>query len=204
MTQHINIIVCVNDHYFSLGLAVLMNNYFTRRGWSVTFLPHHHYHEADMVVQDSNEVCSRQFCHNADNLRHIRVITVRHTRRVSRTRQPRCLSDYGTIHTHDAEAQIVNLLAQVIDSYQTPDTAYIECPRCELVLTPRERQVLAAFRACKPPYQVAKHLGISPQTVSSHKRASMRKLGFQSNKELYHWLQHGGLEHEMQGTRFYR
>lgn len=97
----------------------------------------------------------------------------------------------------------MRLLAQIIESYQTSDTAYIACPRCELVLTARERQVLAAIHGGESYYQVAKQLGISSRTVSSHKRAAMRKLGFQSNKELCHWLQLGGLEHEMQATRHY-
>ncbi|MGQ6230871.1 response regulator transcription factor [Serratia sp. IR-2025] len=69
----------------------------------------------------------------------------------------------------------------------------VECCYCATGLTPREHQVLHSMAAEIAPAGVAKLLQLSPKTVSAHKRAAMRKLGFKYNHELYHWLRKGGL-----------
>lgn len=58
-------------------------------------------------------------------------------------------------------------------------------------ITRREREVLQAIAAGLSPTQIARKLQISTKTVSAHKQASMRKLGFQRSHNLYHWLWQG-------------
>lgn len=65
-----------------------------------------------------------------------------------------------------------------------------ECDRCELRLTPRERAVILLLGDGLSPVQVADRLCISHKTVSSHKRAAMRKLRLRRTTELYHWVKH--------------
>lgn len=45
-----------------------------------------------------------------------------------------------------------------------------------------------------PPTAIARYLALSVKTVSNHKQAAMRKLGFKRNVDLYHWLRQGGLK----------
>jgi DNA-binding NarL/FixJ family response regulator len=51
-------------------------------------------------------------------------------------------------------------------------------------LSPREQEVLSAFRELPRPSKVAGHLHISPHTVKNHLRSIYRKLGVNSQAEL--------------------
>lgn len=62
-----------------------------------------------------------------------------------------------------------------------------------LALTQREREVLHQLKQGKTPACVASFLGIKEKTISSHKRAAMRKLNFKRTNELFHWMLQGGL-----------
>ena len=51
------------------------------------------------------------------------------------------------------------------------------------------------YLACElPQATIARNLHLSVKTVSNHKQAAMRKLGFKRNADLYHWLRMGGLK----------
>ncbi|HGM5456453.1 TPA: helix-turn-helix transcriptional regulator [Serratia marcescens] len=60
-------------------------------------------------------------------------------------------------------------------------------------LTPREQEVLYHLKQGKTHTGVATCLGIKVKTISSHKRAAMRKLNFKRTSELLHWMIQGGL-----------
>ncbi|UBI66919.1 LuxR C-terminal-related transcriptional regulator [Serratia sp. HRI] len=59
----------------------------------------------------------------------------------------------------------------------------------------RHEQDVMRYLACElPQATIARNLHLSVKTVSNHKQAAMRKLGFKRNAGLYHWLRMGGLK----------
>ncbi|WP_439090257.1 helix-turn-helix transcriptional regulator [Serratia bockelmannii] len=60
-------------------------------------------------------------------------------------------------------------------------------------LTPREQEVLHQLLLGKTHADVASFLGIKEKTISSFKRAAMKKLNFKRTNELFHWMLQGGL-----------
>ncbi|ALL35899.1 response regulator transcription factor [Serratia marcescens] len=65
-------------------------------------------------------------------------------------------------------------------------------------LTPREQEVLYQLQQGKTHAGVASLLGIKEKTISSHKRAAMKKLNFKRTNELFHWMLQGGLTSHQQ------
>jgi DNA-binding CsgD family transcriptional regulator len=62
------------------------------------------------------------------------------------------------------------------------------CPQCDYTsLTIRELQVIRALVLGVSQKDIPEYLQINRKTVSSHKRAAMRKLGLKCNAELYYW-----------------
>ncbi|WP_261237480.1 response regulator transcription factor [Serratia marcescens] len=60
-------------------------------------------------------------------------------------------------------------------------------------LTQREHEVLCHLKQGKTHAGAANCLGIKVKTISSHKRAAMKKLNFRRTNELFHWMLQGGL-----------
>ncbi|HGM4959386.1 MULTISPECIES: response regulator transcription factor [Serratia] len=60
-------------------------------------------------------------------------------------------------------------------------------------LTLREHEVLCHLVQGKTHACAANCLGIKVKTISSHKRAAMKKLNFRRTNELFHWMLQGGL-----------
>ncbi|HDS1649591.1 response regulator transcription factor [Stenotrophomonas maltophilia] len=62
------------------------------------------------------------------------------------------------------------------------------------LLSPREAQVVHLLLAGKGVNEIALELAVTKQTVSTQKRAAMRKLGVSSNAELFRFASELGLE----------
>jgi len=58
-------------------------------------------------------------------------------------------------------------------------------------LTRRQKEVIICITQGMALGEIARELNISAKTVSSHKTAIMRKMGFRRNSELYRWLRNG-------------
>lgn len=60
-------------------------------------------------------------------------------------------------------------------------------------LTRREHEVLRHLSQGKTHASTANCMGIHAKTVSTHKRAAMKKLNLKRTSELFHWMLQGGL-----------
>ncbi len=95
--------------------------------------------------------------------------------------------------------QPVALIFQCIESTIFPQLLSNEQarPSAELFihepLTPREHEVLFHLKQGKTPAGAAISMGVKVKTISSHKRAAMKKLNFRRTNELFHWMLQGGL-----------
>lgn len=108
----------------------------------------------------------------------------------------------GYVLKSAAVSELLGALRAVVEGaiYLSPDVAHtavgaalaagaIKSP----TLGRRERQVLALVAAGKRTPQIAAQLGISPDTVESHRRNIMRKLGLHSVAELTKFALREGL-----------
>ncbi|UTO00470.1 response regulator transcription factor [Serratia nematodiphila] len=62
------------------------------------------------------------------------------------------------------------------------------CVSSSGILSPRQQDVVICIKRGMALGEIARELNINIKTVSSHKTAIMRKMGFKRNHELYHWL----------------
>jgi len=107
-----------------------------------------------------------------------------------------CVRVLGCLGSRAQSTALLGLVAQGLQHLEDREAALPQyCPQCvNTTLTEREMEVMCCMARGIAQKQLTQRLHISHKTVSSHKRAVMRKLGFRRNVELYHWLRLGGLE----------
>ncbi|WP_048797043.1 MULTISPECIES: response regulator transcription factor [Serratia] len=101
------------------------------------------------------------------------------------------------LYRHQSVSLFLQLMENVLISLQR---ASVKSPPTSATLlhaplTPREQEVLHQLQQGKTHAGVASVLGIKEKTISSHKRAAMKKLNFKRTSELLHWMIQGGLTH---------
>ncbi|MDY7605645.1 helix-turn-helix transcriptional regulator [Serratia marcescens] len=99
------------------------------------------------------------------------------------------------LYRHQSVSCVLQLVANTLLSPLPPPDKKLKTVKSVLhkQLTPREQEVLHQLKQGKTPASVASFLGIKEKTISSHKRAAMRKLNFKRTNELFHWMLQGGL-----------
>lgn len=195
MTQDIVTISIIDtDHFFALGLEMVVQDYFNNKGVMSSFLSPEESHRAHMLFQERTPNRSAQFCRHRiiDNQQHVFLIeNMTHSFPTSRWLD--CISVSGRIERHIRRENLIREV-EVALSNQSALWSISECPRCRLALTPREHDILNALSFSMTAKSAAPLLKISQKTFSEHKRRIMEKLGFIRSVELYHWLQSGGLK----------
>lgn len=181
---HINIFIHDTDQYFALGLAALVQSACLRRRTTVTFLTQKTYYLADlMIVSGEPPPIIWPYHARAGNTWQV-VLLIQD--RVRYRAPPSALHEVGVIKRSDSTnivLQLIDLVLKKNDDHTTNNAPYY-IP----TLTARELQVLSGIAQGLQSVQIAKQLGLHAKTISSHKCAAMRKLGFSRNQELYYWL----------------
>lgn len=180
MKPRIVIALWGNNLFFLQGIRCIFEKYFYAQGMTALFLP-----TAGMSVVDLN-VADLIVKSNADwkegrQQRH-KILLIREKN------AERIIYQQGEIGS-DAKPEAVMLLLDRLFEAPLKNSAHSLSDYVKITL--REREVLRAIAAGLSPTQIAKRLQISTKTVSAHKQASMRKLGFQRSRDLYHWLWQG-------------
>jgi len=85
------------------------------------------------------------------------------------------------------------LSEQAIDSYIKEITPVLNPVDISLVLTVREREVLQRIAQGNMNKEIAADLGISPRTIEFHRLNIMRKLGVQTQQELFRYCINAGI-----------
>ncbi|EPL9180887.1 response regulator transcription factor [Serratia marcescens] len=185
-----------DNRFFVQGMMHILRMHLTGRGYTAEFVTTDHAAKVDLIVRAESKVWLAQPCRLAgQEWRNDRaVIAVRDVAMRHSVAGPICRGEIGVLDRRDSPAVVVHLVERLL----TPNAARSQvnkawCERCSFHLTTREQEVLWAISEEMEPFKVAKRLKLSEKTVSSHKRAAMRKLGFRRNSELYHWLRKGGL-----------
>lgn len=103
-----------------------------------------------------------------------------------------CPFEAGTIYRDMSIISMLNLVISAM-GWQTllsPLQCKGEsmCISSSSMLSPRQQDVVVCIKRGMALEEIARELNISIKTVSSHKTAIMRKMGFKRNHELYRWL----------------
>ncbi|WP_447883574.1 helix-turn-helix transcriptional regulator [Serratia fonticola] len=173
-----------SDHFFLQGMQHLLKAYFYKKEISVVFVPMLKESLADVRVADlviKRAIAWEQHRHE----RHKIVIVRSYTSDEGKT-----VVLQGKVNRSDKPEAVVRLLDELFE----PSTWPSHCDHVTCIkISPRERQVLLCIAAELTPCQIAKKLAISNKTVSGHKKAVMRKLGFIRPNDLYSWLLLNGI-----------
>lgn len=194
------ITVCILDanRFFALGIKLILLSYFELRGQGVFFVGEDSVARADLVFWSARYGLPGQLCQQASlgSGQFTAFIVVR-SGLGDKLSCRRCRCEQGTLWRGASPKSLLALVEKGLRAKDTskPQMQTSSCSSCAtLSLTRREQDVMSCMSWEMAPKSVPLYLNLSPKTVSAHKRAVMRKLGFKRNEELYHWLRNGGLE----------
>ena len=186
-----------NDNFYMAGLIMALSAYFKNKNRNVNFIHGSSITEpADIIFQAircGTFIDPRSQYHANSGKSHYFAIVD--------NREPHLQHLYRNVEKNNVfyRHQSVNNLLQLIEkkifsSQQLPEThpseqeVFLREP-----LTLREHEVLCHLKQGKTHASAANCLGIKVKTISSHKRAAMKKLNFRRTNELFHWMLQGGL-----------
>lgn len=189
------ITVCIQDdnRFFAQGIQHILLSHFQRLGQGVRFVDPQQAACADLVFCSVRKGWPLQLCrHCVPGKPVVPVfIAIRATQHI---KSARCLREQGSLWRRARPQALLTLVDKGVKAQGNPVPPAL-CPCCmSLSLTEREQEVMRYMSWEMTPKSLPQHLNISHKTLSSHKRAVMRKLGFRRNAELYHWLRLGGLD----------
>lgn len=198
MKPYITVVIQDHNRFYVQGIQYLLQAYFTPSGMEVQFAAATASISADLVVCTEPIAGMAPLCRMRRHGWHGRasVIVVRESGKGWRRTPLRCPSELGTLTRSDKPDALLRLVGKILDAPGWGALSQATCKRCSPSLTWRERQVLRGLESEMSPERLASLLGLSPKTISTHKRNAMRKLGFRRNSELYYWLRQGGLGDE--------
>lgn len=189
------ITVCILDanRFFVQGIQYILVPYFERQGLGVCFVDEQEAARADLVFHSVRKGWPLQLCRPGEPEKPLTpvYIAIRATK-TERTRY--CWRELGSLWRDSRPQMLLALVDEGLKVQGKPVPPAL-CPCCmSLSLTEREQEVMRYMSRELTQKSLPQYLNISHKTVSSHKRAVMRKLGFRRNAELYHWLRLGGLD----------
>lgn len=197
MIKNITVAILEPDQFFVQGVQHILLLYFHVQGVTPRFVGESEVMRADLVLLPKYKSLPLMLCldHSPEALSVPAYITISNSHS-GRQRDAPCHLVLGCIERRACPQVLLRQVEQIMRARKHRERTPAEtCPQCMAqVLTGRERDVMCGMawgisQAC-----LSQYLHISPKTISTHKRAAMRKLGFRRNVELYHWLRLGGLK----------
>lgn len=197
MNKSLNIIIIDDDRFYTAGLAMVLAIYLKKQGQQAEFFSSHAFGKtADIVFQSIRCGTFTSFassiCAKNEKPEYVAIADRKdyHLQHLYRN-----VNKSNILYRHHSVNQILQLVENVLFSLQRVSVK--SQPNTETALyaplTEREREILLQLKEGKTPACVASVLGIKEKTISSHKRAAMKKLNFKRTNELFHWMLQGGL-----------
>ncbi|CUZ26217.1 helix-turn-helix transcriptional regulator [Serratia marcescens] len=197
MNKTLNIVIIDDDKFYTAGLAMALAIYLKNQGQQVEFSSHLAYGKTTDIVFQAIRcgtliASGSAICMNNDKPVYVAIADRKdaHLQHLYRS-----VNKSNILYRHQSVSLILQLMENVMLSLQKTSvkTQSTSENLQHLALTQREREVLHQLKQGKTPACVASFLGIKEKTISSHKRAAMRKLNFKRSNELFHWMLQGGL-----------
>lgn len=182
--KHINIFIQDPNQYFAQGLTALLQVEDLRRHTTVTFLTQQNRYLADLIIVPDDPTSFLKAYSTAMMNARRNVLLIQDNFRYRAVSQT--LYRAGIIKRRDSINTVQRLIETAFEKHNdsaNDDALYRSPP-----LTFREGQILTAIAQGLQLNRIARQLGVHSKTVSAHKCAAMRKLGFSRNHELYLWL----------------
>lgn len=185
MKDSIEIAFLDQDRFFADGSCRALDEYFRQRGVRM------HCTEsmgADLIFQAVPPGVRARFCHTLNSSCGV-YLAIRDNKDPFGRHAPACQREGGEIYRNES----VDMLLQTVDRVMRVRSRFVGlvscCSRCESVeLTRQEKMIMCYLSWEMTPTAIARRLNVSIKTVSTHKRAVMKKMNFHRNAELYHWL----------------
>ncbi|AGE15916.1 MULTISPECIES: helix-turn-helix transcriptional regulator [Serratia] len=197
MNKTLNIVIIDDDKFYTAGLAMALTIYLKNQGQQVEFSSHLAYGKTTDIVFQAIRCGTliapgSAICMNNDKPVYVAIADRKDTHLQHLYRS---VNKSNILYRHQSVSLLLQLMENVMLSLQKTSvkTQSTSENLQHLALTQREREVLHQLKQGKTPACVASFLGIKEKTISSHKRAAMRKLNFKRSNELFHWMLQGGL-----------
>lgn len=194
MEKIISLVFIDRDKFFIEGLKQLILPYLEHKGMRVRVLDDAAAWQADVVFKSVERDWQARFCQHRTPGSSQLNFSLRAPEDTRWRNQPRCCNEFGVIFRNDPIESILRLVELGVEE-SAAGLGTNHCCWCEQQrITRREWDVMRYLAWEMPPMAIAGYLHLSVKTVSHHKQAAMRKLGFKRNADLYHWLRLGGLK----------
>lgn len=196
MKKIITVSILDTNRFFALGIQHILVAYFQLRGQKVFFVSAENAARADVVFWATHRGYPVQLCRlKLPAPARMPIFIIVCTEKEQKTLGHFCVCEHGSLWRRARPHVLLTLLNKELEARKTPvvlKTTDFCCP--DVSLTARELEVMRYMKWEMAPGIVSHYLKLSPKTISGYKRSVMRKLGFERNEELYHWLRSGGLE----------
>ncbi|MEE4410193.1 MULTISPECIES: helix-turn-helix transcriptional regulator [unclassified Serratia (in: enterobacteria)] len=183
--EQVNIAIVDQNQFFKLGLSLAMKQGFAEHGVRVNFTSEKN---ANVIFRAPDDRVSINFCHAQLLQGEFYSIPLYFSILEHNASMPKihCNLEAGSITRKEGVEKVI---AKVMACYRgkAPFTSD-HCPRCRTQLTFSEGKVCRLIKCGYSQNQMAMLLGISPKTVSIHKRSAMRKLNIHNNIDFLRWL----------------
>ncbi|CAI0920705.1 MULTISPECIES: response regulator transcription factor [Serratia] len=181
------------DKFYTAGLVIALSLHLKTRGINANFHFDGKYERnADIVFQAVRSgTCLLTDCHipKASGKPIYFFITERKDTHLQHLY--RDIKKCTILYRHQSVGTLLQYIGTILFSQQRSYEK--ERPEPNKKLTVREQEVLHHLGQGKTPAGAASCMGIKEKTISSHKRAAMKKLNFKRSNELFHWMLQGGL-----------
>jgi DNA-binding CsgD family transcriptional regulator len=191
------IAIIEDDNFFTEGLIMALSDYFKGKNKKAIFITGNSFTgRVDIIFQTIR--CGTviiphcRYNSNSGRSHYFAIVDDRDSRLQKLYRD---VKKSNVFSRHESVDTLLQLIERKLYSPQAileksllKQQVYLREP-----LTPRELEVLYYLKQGKTHTSAANCMGISVKTISSHKRAAMKKLNFKRSNELFHWMLQGGL-----------
>ncbi|HCR2981322.1 TPA: LuxR family transcriptional regulator [Serratia marcescens] len=183
--ERVNIAIVDKNQFFKLGLSLALQEGFLTNGIKAKMTGEE---RANIIFRAPDKRVSINFCHTQLLQGNFSSIPLYFSILEHKKTFPKihCNLEAGSITRKDSVAAIVDKVMFCYRKKNSLVSSY--CPRCRTQLTFSEGKVCRLIHLGYSQNQTAMLLGISPKTVSIHKRSAMRKLNIDNNIEFLRWL----------------
>ncbi|WP_395313730.1 LuxR C-terminal-related transcriptional regulator [Enterobacter sp. ECC-219] len=187
LNKTVRVVILDEDEFFKAGLKMALSAYLEFRNWKADFSYEYNPGKGIDILFESIYRGTAMHCLNS-GVPYCFILADRQCTHLGKIKND--IKEINIIYRHYPVIAVLQFIGNTLFPAQKPSeqmktTRFLR----HQPLTHREREVLQYLRQGKNPAAVAAIMGISERTVSTHKRAAMRKLNFSRMIELYHWMQ---------------
>ena len=193
----ITILLIDKNRYFSEGLRLIVSQYFNHKNINVSFTENiSHKNISDVIFIEKASGIKLGYFQNCTSMGKQCVFLIKEYNQDNIHCNNFAKKGIRFINRKQSIESVIDTLDSSLsrkESICSENSTHIKEGSFRKLLTPREYEVMRYLNLGMTNHTIGLHLNVSEKTVSSHKRAAMRKLKITQNTELNYWLLGGGL-----------